>query len=599
MPKSKVIYVNHRTQKCGVYEFGRTIGAVLVRSEVFDIVYSECDSWEEFKKIYDTERPDAVIYNYHPSTMPWISRRSGLKGPQSYCIDAIQIGTIHEAYQEAVDSATDLVFDYHIAPDPTLILKNPIVYKTGRLVRRFNVEHNINDIITVGSFGFATNGKGFGRIVDIVQSEFDEAVININISFAKFGDEDGSLARNIAQNLRSRITKQGIRLNVTHHHFSEDELVHFLARNDLNAFLYDYAEKRGIASTTEWALSARRPLAITKSSMFRHLFMCYPSICIEDNSLRAIITNGTAPTEQVYEDWCQENLLWDYERIIADVFRQDVRKPKAALATRRLRFLLNLFQLQKNRLRCSSVWITTQMTCGFSGFAELEYTPVELEGRGFNRILDNQARALYASPIQFLQSLVPEVMRNKIAEANVQQGFVFDTAYRLARQLGKKCRMLAVGAFENTAFLALQKLGFSIEGIDPNLNYDLATFITRPTVHPASYDLIISTSVIEHIPDDEHFVRDIAYLIKPGGIAILTCDFHNSYSKGFEIPSVDCRFYTKSDITDRLMKAVPNCSLYGGVSQWDCSEYDFWYDNRRYNYTFASIVFIKEEVLSS
>ena len=46
-------------------------------------------------------------------------------------------------------------------------------------------------------FGFAMNGKGFTNIIEKIQEEFDEADINLNISYAKFGDENGDNARRI------------------------------------------------------------------------------------------------------------------------------------------------------------------------------------------------------------------------------------------------------------------------------------------------------------------------------------------------------------------------------------------------------------------
>ena len=51
-----------------------------------------------------------------------------------------------------------------------------------------------------------------------------------------------------------------------------------------------------------------------------------------------------------------------------------------------------------------------------------------------NRILDNKARTLYAPAIEKLTELVPKTMSKKIAEANVQQAFVFDTVYRYLSQ---------------------------------------------------------------------------------------------------------------------------------------------------------------------
>lgn len=608
--KPKILYVNHKAQKCGVYEFGRMIGNTLIASKFFDFVYCEADSWSEFKEIYDRLGPDAVIYNYHPCTMPWISQRVEIDGcmqSQSGAIDVVQIGTIHEIYQESADSANDLVFDYHIAPDPTLLLRNPIVYKTGRLVPRCDLTLTANQVVTIGSFGFATNGKRFERIIKQVQSEFDQAVINLNISFSRYMDEAGLLARRVGESAQKTVVKPGIRLNITHHHFDENELLSFLVKNDINVFLYDYQKQRGLSSVVDWALAVHRPIAITKSSLFRHLFTCFPSICVEDHPIREIIANGSAPIDSLYEEWSPDCLVWDYERIMKSVFSKEPHRRKREPVKKRDRFqegslhsnrIIGIVRRIKDKLfpviaQSASPWINRKSIFRFTGFTQKVYRSTVNNEACFNRILNDQARRQYLSSVRFMWKMVPEIMRKKIAEANVQQGFVFDTAVHFADQVGDKCRLLSVGAFEDTAFLTLQKMGYMIDAVDPNINYDLATFKTRPCVKPASYDVIISTSVIEHVEDDESFVRDIGDLLKPGGIAVLTCDFHNDYVKGFEIPDVDCRFYTKNDIINRLMRAVPDCELYGAPHEWDCNEYDFCFLNK-YRYTFATIVFQKK-----
>ncbi len=109
-----------------------------------------------------------------------------------------------------------------------------------------------------------------------------------------------------------------LNLNISHEHLTLEQILKFLSKNDLNVFLYEYQDNRGISSATDWAISVKRPLVITKSSMFRHLFDCYPSICIEENSLKTILENGVKHLERLCEEWSPENLLWDYERIIDD-----------------------------------------------------------------------------------------------------------------------------------------------------------------------------------------------------------------------------------------------------------------------------------------
>ncbi|MBU1935138.1 FkbM family methyltransferase, partial [Patescibacteria group bacterium] len=208
----------------------------------------------------------------------------------------------------------------------------------------------------------------------------------------------------------------------------------------------------------------------------------------------------------------------------------------------------------------------------------------------FNRILDNKARELYNPIIAKLFTLAPEMMARKIPEANVQQAFVLDTVERFAAGITNP-RLLCVGCYEDTAVASLKVLGYRIDEIDPALNYDLNTFFNLPTTQKASYDIIFSTSVIEHVQDDESFVRQIEGLLTQGGVAIITCDYNDTYRQGDYIPQEDFRLYTQGDFRERLMPMIPNCTLVD-TPQWDCPEPDFVYAGC--HYTFATLVFRKD-----
>jgi SAM-dependent methyltransferase len=584
---AKVLYINNKQKKCGVYEFGRLVGGAVVQSKKHCFLYFECDSWDEYLEVYNREKPNVVFYNYISLTMPWIVGKKHL-------LEAIQLGMVHEVYQEFADLLDDTLFDYHVAADPTLILRNPLVYKTGRLVPPYAANPPLNKVPTVGSFGFATNGKGFERILDEVQNEFDQAHLRFSISYSTYLDQDGALARSLAESLKKRLTKEGVTLSVAHDHLEEQELLDFLAGNDLNAFFYDYQMGRGISSAIDWALAVKRPIAVTKSSMFRHLATVYPSIFIEDRSVREIMDDQGHQLEELRQEWSKENLIWEYERITDDVLRRGKNRNSIFQLIKKIKIMGKpLGVILPHAILRVSPWISVQDKVEFAGFSSETYVPFEIEHPVWNCILDDKMRIKYRPATEFLKRIVPDTMARKIPESTIQQSFVFDTAVRFASKIGTdKCRVLAVGAFEDTAALALRTLGYHIDMIDPNLNYSLATFLTKPNVALESYDVIISTSVIEHVQEDEAFVRDISKLLKRGGVAILTCDFHNDYVKGFAIPNVDYRFYTKNDLSVRLMRAIPECELYGVAPKWDCTEYDFCY-MRKYHYTFASFVFTK------
>ncbi len=209
-----------------------------------------------------------------------------------------------------------------------------------------------------------------------------------------------------------------------------------------------------------------------------------------------------------------------------------------------------------------------------------------------NRILDDAARSQYQPIINQLFALVPEMMARKIPEANIQQAFILDTVQKFASQLVKP-KILCVGSHEDSAAAALKKLGYHLEEIDPAINCDLNVYFHKPSTIKGSYDIIFSTSVIEHVQNDELFMVQIAELLAPGGTGILTCDYNDQYKPGDRIPAVDFRLYTQKDFRQRLFPLLRNC-VFPDVPQWDCPNPDFIYEGCRY--TFATFVFQKNKL---
>ena len=183
-------------------------------------------------------------------------------------------------------------------------------------------------------------------------------------------------------------------------------------------------------------------------------------------------------------------------------------------------------------------------------------------------------------------------MRRKIPAANVQQAFVFDTVYRYLPQY-QNPKLLCVGSYEDTASMSLLKMGYEVEEIDPMINYSLQEYFTKPTTVKNSYDIIFSTSVIEHDPDDESFIRCIHDLLAPGGMAVITCDYKDGWKPGEPKPEVDARFYTQHDLRSRLLPLMNNCHLVD-EPQWGCPNPDFNYLGK-YQYTFATFVIKKNQ----
>lgn len=587
--KPKILILSHKQQQCGVYQFGWKIAEALKKSARYDFVYAECSSPDEFLSIANRIAPAAIIYNYYASTMPWLKKKllRQLKIPH--------IGVLHEGSQQAADSADSSFFQYHIAPDPTLLLKNPIVFKTGRLVPRYDNAYPLPTIPTFGSFGFGTKGKGFEHLIISVQNEYDEAHIHLHIPFAAFGDSTGSEARTIADRCKRLIVKPGIKLSVTHDFLSNDQLLDFLAQNTLNAFLYEENKGRGISSVIDFALAAQRPIAITRSSMFRHLFSATPSIFIENSNLHQISQNGFAPLMPYYKEWCEDNLIWDYERIIENILNNTSRAGMFNAFSPITRFLRTVVR----RIVVGPITETQAESWTPKIRDGVLHTPAMSNEKNtftalpnvtsFNRILDDSARQQYEPVIRKLFQMVPDMMQHKMQAANIQQAFIIDTVYRFASRLPSP-NILCIGSYDDTAAAGLKKLGFRMDEVDPVLNYDLNAFFHKPTTAKESYNIIFSTSVIEHVKNDVLFVAQIAALLAPGGISVLTCDYNDQYKPGDRLPKEDFRFYTQNDFKQRLLPLLKNCSLID-KPHWACPTPDFHYSGC--TYTFATFVFKK------
>lgn len=350
----RILFVTHKQKVCGVHEFGISVADALKKSAKYAVTYAECASPEELLAFVAGENPQAIIYNYYETTLPWLDKDLLNK------IDIPSLGIMHEVNQIAADTADTSLFDYHIAPDPTLVTNNPIVFKTGRLIPKYTNKFSPPSVTTIGSFGFASHGKGFERLIIAVQEEFDEAIIRLHVPSGDFINAD---VKEIVNQCQRLIVKPGIKLIATHEFLERSQLFDFLAQNTLNAFFYERLDGRGISSTIEMALAVRRPIAVTRSTMFRHVISTYPSlddppISIEDDdrmsfiqeftlrfkrrkylrlqankfpaqwllkpslTLKQIIDNGTAPLERFYNQWTEPNLVLDYERILDRVLNK-------------------------------------------------------------------------------------------------------------------------------------------------------------------------------------------------------------------------------------------------------------------------------------
>lgn len=305
MSKSNILFLNHKQAQCGVYQYGKRSANILKKSTDFNFIYREIENDAEYWSSVNTYNPIGIIYNYHPLTMAWLGHHNIVKYPN----------TVHYGLHHEGSFPDHIKFNYYLMVDTTFIDEN-----NKLSVLRPLVEGNINyvnpNIPTFGSFGFGFGNKGFGRVVKLINDQYDEAIIRLQIPRAYFGDRNGEASSQIFPGCQNEMRKPNIKLEITTDFLDDDGLLNFLAANTANIFLYDHMPERGLSSVIDYAVSVKKPMVISKSHMFRHILSTSPSICYEDRTLVEIINSGDEPLQQFRDKWSSTNFINRYKLII-------------------------------------------------------------------------------------------------------------------------------------------------------------------------------------------------------------------------------------------------------------------------------------------
>jgi hypothetical protein len=323
-----ILVVNCKGERCGVYQYGYRFYQAIKDLSDCSIAYVECSDEFEIILIMQNKNPDFVIYNYYLGRTPYITKSllNKIQGPIHICL-------AHELADDEVKAIDGSFFHFYLFGHPYLNMKNPYIFKIGRIVPAYKKNKVIPTIPTIGSFGFASKIKGFDALIEQVQEEFDEAVINLHIPSNTYFDSQGQNMQSFDQSLRDKITKKRITLNISHNFLAEDELLDFLASNSVNVFMYDpydFSAEKGISSAIDFAVAVEQPIAVTRCGLFRHLFLLRPSIILKYKSslkerinkwyLRAEIAVGMG------------------EGLRRSLWRSAIRSLKRVLTTKKLRY---------------------------------------------------------------------------------------------------------------------------------------------------------------------------------------------------------------------------------------------------------------------
>jgi hypothetical protein len=299
------IFYNSSTSACSIFESGKMCYEALKGSSKYTLDYSE---EREFKYDYDF-----VIYNEHPATNNWITKNMIDKfGKPIFCI------VTEVTFVGNIITYNSQYFSAYILLDPTVNDMHPI-YGFCRPLENFILSKNIESPIPIiGSFGFATYGKEWHKIVEIVQDEFDEAIIKFNIPKATYVTEN--MHSLLIQDMKSKISlilkKPNIKVEITHDLLTKSELIEWCSKNTINVFYYnrEHIHASGLSAVTDQAISSGRPLLITKDQTFRHIHPYigyYPEVKLKD-----AITYSREGVLKMKNDWSSKNFMKKFESLL-------------------------------------------------------------------------------------------------------------------------------------------------------------------------------------------------------------------------------------------------------------------------------------------
>ena len=311
-----VLFLNHKVQSCGVYQYGLRMYNILKKSNENNYIYCEIENYNEYLHYINFYKPDAIIYNYHLATMNWLNEQNIQHTVKNIAIP-------HESNSHLFDIILSINPD-EVETNNVFNIPRPIYENVDNILSTYKIQNkeisefiNYNEgpeIPIFGSFGFGFLNKGFDKVVDTINNNYKKAIIKLIITLAHFDPNKHSNSHEISNLCYSKNTNPNIKLMITHQFFTNEELLMFLSSNTTNIFLYDKMDGRGISSVIDYAISVKKPFVISDSYMFRHIYshdICVYKVNIDDaiNNSKKILTN-------LYDKYSHKNVIEKIDKII-------------------------------------------------------------------------------------------------------------------------------------------------------------------------------------------------------------------------------------------------------------------------------------------
>lgn len=305
----KGLFINCVEANDSIHESGNMVFQCLSGSEKYSLDYIEIGP----ENLTVPTRYDFYFFNYHFGTMAWLET-SLIKDR----LPGVKFNMVLEVSpNDPFVCCSPDDFDVYCVLDPTLNIVKENVFSFPRPLETpdQNIVYEPSDVPVIGSFGFATPGKGFEHVIDAVNREFDSAIVRINIPYSTYMDESGECAKQLAAACKNK-AKDGVSVMVTHDYMTKAELIKWCGQNTLNCFLYD-RNQPGLAATTDQAITSGRPLIISKNNTFRHIQKYIKPFPYQ--TLKDAIKNTQKNVEELQYDWSPRKFRERFEEILDQI----------------------------------------------------------------------------------------------------------------------------------------------------------------------------------------------------------------------------------------------------------------------------------------
>ncbi len=299
------IFYNSPHSLCSIWESGKMCYDALKKSDKYTLTYSE-NSTLDFSF-------DFAIINQHFTVNNWLSEELVKQfNKPIFCIV-----TEVSFFSNPIEFSPPYFSDY-IVLDST-INETDKIHSFGRPIEDFELkEELIYDIPRIFSFGMATHGKEWSKIVELVQNDYDNAFIHFNIPQGTHvpSDMHNSEITNIITKCKNIINKPGIKLKITHDNLTKHQLIELCSKQTINCFIYNrqHLFGSGLSAVTDQAISSGIPLLVSDDRAFRHIHKYidyHPKI-----NIKTAIEKNKEGVLQMKKDWSMLNFLTKFEKIL-------------------------------------------------------------------------------------------------------------------------------------------------------------------------------------------------------------------------------------------------------------------------------------------